>query len=63
MMEQPPLTDAPLGWLEAVVEDLSNESNEKALDIRIKSVEDETHYTFTCTLGDIRTELHRRTTN
>lgn len=62
-MEQPPLTKAPLGWLEAVVQDTPNDPDDKTFDITIQSAEDGKDYVFTYLLGDVRAELERRSTN
>lgn len=59
-MKQPPLTQAPLGWLEAVVEDTPTETDEHQLDITIQSADDDQLYVFSYALGDIRAELERR---
>lgn len=61
-MEQPPLTDAPIGWLQAVVGDLYNETDEKMVPIQITSPEGVEH-SFTYNLGEIRLELRRREGN
>jgi hypothetical protein len=62
-MEIPPLTNAPLAWLETVVSDLSNETDDRMVDFQIRSAEDKKHYDFAYKLGEIRTELHKRTAN
>ena len=62
-MEQPPLDTAPLEWLEAVVGDLTQKTDNFAVDITITSSEDGSDYKFEYRLGDLRTELHKRTTN
>jgi hypothetical protein len=62
-MEAPPLTDAPLEWLEAVVGDLTQESDDLAVDITIQEAEKGIDHTFSYRLGDIRAEHHKRTAN
>jgi len=62
-MDQPPLTQAPLGWLEAVVKDTPQEPDDKLFDITILSKEDNQLYVFQYGLGDIRAELLRRQSN
>ena len=62
-MEQPPLTQAPVGWLEAVVQDTPSDADDRTFDITIQSAEDGNDYTFTYRLGDIRAELQRRQSN
>lgn len=58
VMDKPPLTQAPLQWLETVVNDSSEDTDEEAFDINISAGTD--HEIFTYLLGDIRTELKRR---
>ena len=53
-------TQAPLGWLEAVVQDTPQETDEHSLDITIQSAADNQLYVFSYSLGDIRAELKRR---
>jgi len=62
-MERPLLTEAPLPWLEAVVVETQEDADEKELAITINSVEDGKPYEFSYVLGDVRTELKRRTTS
>ena len=62
-MDQPPLTQAPLEWLKAVVGDTPEDADDKMFDISIQSAEDGQTYSFTYQLGDIRAELQRRSTN
>lgn len=62
-MEQPPLTEAPLGWLEAVVGDLTEASDDLAIDITIEEAEVGIDHTFSYRLGDVRLELRRRRGN
>ena len=62
-MEQPPLTEAPLEWLQTVVRETDGFPDDKTFDIHIKSVEDEQTHTFTYALGGIRAELQTRTSS
>lgn len=59
-MEQPPLTQAPLDWLKAVVQDTPSDADDKLFEITIQSTEDGKDRTFIYRLGDIRAELQRR---
>ena len=62
-MKQPTLTDAPIEWLEAVVTDTEEDADEKELAITINSIADGKPYEFTYSLGDVRAEHKRRTSN
>jgi len=62
-MKQPPLTDAPIEWLEAVVTETEEDADEKELAITINSVEDGKPYEFSYRLGEVRAEHKRRTAN
>jgi len=62
-VKQPPLTEAPLGWLEAVVGDTGEQPDDTELDIKVRSLEDGLDHRLTYKLGDIRDELRRRTSN
>lgn len=62
-MERPPISQAPTGWLEHVVEDLVNEPDDREVGFTIISAEDEERYEFTFPLGEIRAELRKRMTN
>ena len=62
-MERPPLADAPVEMLEDIVADLPNDSNERVLEIKIKSSEDGKLYDFKYKLGDVRAELWKRKAN
>ena len=62
-MERPPLTDAPRGWLEAVVGDTSEVPDTAEFEIHMQSLEDGKHHKFRYLLGDIRQELRRRDAN
>lgn len=62
-MEKPPLTEAPRGWLEAIVGDTDGDTDAAEFDVQIQSVEDGKDHTFTYRLGDIRDELRTRDAN
>jgi len=60
-MKQPPITEAPIDWLETVVTETEEDADEKELAITINSIADGKPYEFTYTLGDVRAEHKRRT--
>lgn len=62
-MEQPSLSDAPLGWLKAAVEDTQQDVDEKEVSFTIRSAKDDSAHEFSLTVGQIREELRRRESN
>ena len=59
-MEQPPLSQAPLLWIKTVLNDTVKDTDDKLIDIRIRTEKTGDHHTFLYLLGDIRAEYKRR---